>query len=96
MIVTWNKVHNSKVKGNRLNPTAETYPYDANWSHHSQRRASSTMSTAAMIILKVTAALLSPAKVASLKWAYTMHMETRLKKKSPRSRSEASWPGGPG
>ena len=42
-----------------------------------------------MPMLKMTAALLSPATAASLKWAYTMHMDTRLKKKSPQSRSES-------
>ena len=54
--------------------------------------ASKTMSTAAMSMLNMTAALLSPATAASLKCAYTMHMDTRLKKKSPKSRSVASCP----
>ena len=68
----------------------EAYPYDTKCSYHSHRKASSTMSTAAIPMLKMTAALRSPATAASLKWAYTMHMDTRLKKKSPQSRSE-SW-----
>jgi len=65
------------------------YPYERKWSYHNQRRANSTISTAAMPMLKMTAALLSPATAASLKWAYTMHMDTRLKKKSPQSKSES-------
>lgn len=71
------------------------HPYETKCSYHSQRSASSTMSTAAMPMLKMTAALLSPATAASLKWAYTMHMDTKLKKKSPQSRSQ-SWATGLG